>query len=175
MRIEGGALVVTHGFTHYPQQQRRQVFFAGRRRSGAAPRSIVILDGASGMVTFDALQWVARQGIPLSVLDFTGKTLAIMPSPRRDEAIEERQRAAVADPNRTLAISRSLIMRKVEAARETLAEICPDAVAAIRQAEISLTELRLKPPQSLSALRGIEGRVAAAYLSALRPIPIRWT
>jgi CRISP-associated protein Cas1 len=117
----------------------------------------------------------SRQGITLLALEYTGKTLAIMQSPRRDEAIEERQRSAVADPHRTLAISRSLIMRKVEAARETLAAICPDAVAAIRQAEISLNELRDNPPQSLSGLRGIEGRVAVAYFAALRPIPIRWT
>jgi CRISPR-associated endonuclease Cas1 len=37
-----------------------------------------------------------------------------------------------------------------------------------------MQELTTRPPQTLDGLRGIEGRVAQAYFSAWRALPLRW-
>jgi CRISPR/Cas system-associated endonuclease Cas1 len=118
------------------------------------------------MVTFDALYWLARQDIALIALTYAGDVTTIMPAPS-----VVRQHAAAADP---LPIARWLILRKIEAARATLTEICPTAVAATSVIERSLIELRDEPPQTLATLRGIEGRCGAAYFGALRTRPLRW-
>jgi len=57
LRVEGGALTIRDGFTHYPQKQETYCFFKGEL---SIPERIIILDG-SGSVSFDVLSWLAEQ------------------------------------------------------------------------------------------------------------------
>ena len=59
LRIEGGALNIQNGFTHYPQQREIIRYFRG---DVALPERIILLDG-SGSISFDVLSWLAEQKV----------------------------------------------------------------------------------------------------------------
>jgi CRISPR-associated endonuclease Cas1 len=94
-----------------------------------------------------------------------------------DPKLVEAQRAAQASKRRAMEISRSLIAEKIERSIKTLTE-CIDASPARERGLAELTasalEMKRRPPQTMDALRGIEGRVSLAYFTAWRSIPIRW-
>jgi hypothetical protein len=54
LRIEGGALTIRNGLTHYPQKAETYRFFKGEL---AIPERIIMLDG-SGSISFDVLSWL---------------------------------------------------------------------------------------------------------------------
>jgi CRISP-associated protein Cas1 len=173
IRVKRGALAVSHGFTHFPQPKEQQLFFPGERRR---PRMIIVLDAASGVITFDAMFWCAEQQVPLILLDYQGTTTALTPvGAYINRQLQERQRTVASDRSAALRIARELIVQKIEAARETLSITAAcNASSAIANLTDALAELHAHPPRTLSALLGIEGRTAAAYFTAWRSIPLRW-
>jgi CRISPR-associated protein Cas1 len=137
---------------------------------------IIVLDAASGLITFDAMFWCAEQRVPLILLDYQGTTSALTPvGAYVNRQLQERQRTAAADRNTALRIARELIVQKIEGARETLSiTAAGNASSAIANLTDALAELHQHPPRTLSGLLGIEGRTAAAYFTAWRSIPLRW-
>ena len=67
--IEGGALTVRNGFTHYPQKQEARRFFKGEL---AIPERIILLDG-SGSISFDVLAWLSEQRVSLIQINWKGE------------------------------------------------------------------------------------------------------
>ena len=61
LRVASGTLLIKNGFTHYPQQREEFRFFRGDLNR---PARIILLDG-SGSISFDVLDWLAEQDIPL--------------------------------------------------------------------------------------------------------------
>src|SRR4051812_5855568 len=61
LRVDGGTLLVRNGLTHYPQEREELRFFKG---DPAIPPRIIMLDG-SGSMSFDVLDWLAEQRVPL--------------------------------------------------------------------------------------------------------------
>jgi CRISP-associated protein Cas1 len=74
LRIDNGALVVRDGFTHYPQALQEWRFFPG---ASNLPSRIVVLDG-SGSLTFDLMDWLAEQRIPLIRIDWRGDVVTVL-------------------------------------------------------------------------------------------------
>src|SRR5271156_2137469 len=74
LRIDNRALVVRDGFTHYPQTRREWRFFPG---ASNLPSRIVVLDG-SGSLTFDVMDWLAGQRIPLIRIDWRGDVVTVL-------------------------------------------------------------------------------------------------
>src|SRR5712692_8390015 len=66
LNVDNGALVVHGGFTHYPQAASQWRFFPGDPH---LPSRIVVLDG-SGSLSFDVLDWLAAQRVPLIRIDW---------------------------------------------------------------------------------------------------------
>jgi CRISP-associated protein Cas1 len=50
----------------------------------------------------------------------------------------------------------------------------PASERALQEIAESMQELAAQPPRTLDGLRGIEGRVAQAYFTVLRSMPLRW-
>jgi hypothetical protein len=69
LRIEGGALTVRNGLTHYLQKHATYRFFKGDLD---LPTRIVMLDG-SGSISFDVLSWLAEQDVSLVRIDWAGR------------------------------------------------------------------------------------------------------
>ena len=78
---------------------------------------------------------------------------------------------------RALGVATGLIREKIENAIATLEGVIPPSPArelAVVKHHRDAKELATKPPKSLAALLGIEGRTAQAYFAAWQSLPIRW-
>jgi CRISP-associated protein Cas1 len=172
MTVEGGALKIRNGRTHYPQLPEAYRFFPG---SNEIPPRIIILDG-SGYVSLDVLEWLAVQGIPLIRLNWKGDVITVAGGDGyvTNAAKVEWQRATRADPAQRLSFCKSLIRQKLEASVQTLREAIPGSAAqrsAITSAELGIQQLGTA--KDLTDVRGIEALCASVYFAAWRGLPIR--
>jgi CRISP-associated protein Cas1 len=117
LQVDNGALVVRGGFTHYPQRQEAWRFFPG---DPSLPSRIVVLDG-NGSLTFDVIDWLASQGVPLIRIDWKGKVQAVLgvsgygADPKKvAEQLEAKRNG------RALAIATDLIRAKIDNSIDTL-------------------------------------------------------
>jgi CRISPR-associated endonuclease Cas1 len=175
LRIDGGSLFVQNGFTHYPQQREEWRFFPGHPD---LPSRIVVVDG-EGALTFDVLTWLSMQQIPLVQINWRGEAISVAGGTgyAADPEIARAQREAQTDDARRMAICRWLVTDKIGASCDTLAQVVeasPARERALHEVAASLREMTTRPPKTLDALRGIEGRVALAYFTAWRSMPLRW-
>lgn len=173
--IDRGSLFVQNGFTHYPQKREEWRFFPGHPD---LPTRIVLVDG-DGALTFDVLEWLSRQEIPLVQINWRGEVITVAGGNGyvADFKLVQARRSAQASKRQTLAISRWLISEKITACSGTLAQVTEAGSArerALLEIAGSMQELTTRPPQTLDGLRGIEGWVAQAYFSAWRALPLRW-
>ena len=73
LRIEGGSLLVQNGFTHYPQKREEWRFFPGH---ADLPSRIVVVDG-DGTLSFDVLEFLSTQQIPLIQINWRGEAITV--------------------------------------------------------------------------------------------------
>jgi CRISP-associated protein Cas1 len=73
LQIDRGTLFVKNGFTHYPQKQEEFRYFRGDPH---LPNRIIVID-ASGSITFDVLEWLNDQDIPLIHLNWQGNVICV--------------------------------------------------------------------------------------------------
>jgi CRISPR-associated protein Cas1 len=173
LRIHRGSLVVTHGFTHYPQNGREQRFFAGDPK---LPSRIVLLS-ADGSISLDVVRWLSEQRVQLVMLDYRGQVVSVLGTETTAADLELRraQIAALTD-GRGLALASTLIERKLSASLDTLAAL-PASVAqesAIDRVASLMRRLRDDPPRTIGDLRLLEAWAAISYFAAWRTIPLRW-
>lgn len=174
LRIDRGSLYIANGFTHYPQKREEWRFFAGHPD---LPSRIVVVDG-DGSITFDVLAWLSTQRIPLVQVNWQGESIVVAGAGyAADPQLVEAQRAAQASKRRTMEISRHLVAEKIARSADTLRECMDPSPArdrALSELAASTEEMSRRPPKTMDALRGIEGRVAQAYFTAWRSMPLRW-
>jgi CRISP-associated protein Cas1 len=175
LRIDRGTLFVQNGFTHYPQQREEWRFFPGH---ADLPSRIVVVDG-NGALTFDVLAWLSTQRIPLTQISWRGEAIVVVGASgyAADFELVREQRAAQASKRRTMTISRWLVTGKIDAACDTLTqsmEPSPARELVLGELAASAGEITRRQPQTMDALRGIEGRVSQAYFTAWPSIPLRW-
>jgi CRISPR-associated protein Cas1 len=173
LRIRHGALEVRHGRTHYPQAPRTDLFWPGDRRM---PSRILLID-VDGMVTFDVVEFLSRQHVPLVVLDYRGRvvsTLGGTPA-STDLTLREAQLAALTN-GVGVRLSALLIRDKLQGSISTLRSLPPSprVQSGIRRLGEALTELRENEPEDVESVRMIEARGASAYFSAWLHVPVRW-
>jgi CRISPR-associated endonuclease Cas1 len=168
-------LLVRDGFTHWPQERTEHRFFKG---AADLPSRIVMLDG-SGSLSFDVMNWLSEQRIPLIRLDYRGEVVSVIggsgfaPDPEKVQWQIETRR----DPVRRLAFCCDLISAKLENSLTTLREVIPDSSArmvAISRAETGLARIRSCGIRDIDELRMLEASAAAAYFNAWRGIPLKW-
>jgi CRISP-associated protein Cas1 len=175
LRIEGGALTIRNGFTHYPQKQETYRFFKGEL---TIPPRIIMLDG-SGNISFDVLAWLSEQNVPLIRIDWQGNVQSVLANngyaanPHRVEW----QRETRSDPKRCMAFCIDLISRKIDGCIKTLEKTIPRSAPweqAMKRAYADLTRLECDPPRDVVSLHALEAGSAAAYFRAWREIPLQW-
>ena len=174
LRVDNGTLLVKGGRTHYPQEVEEYRFFPGARD---IPSRIILLDG-SGAITFDVLDWLAAQSVPLIRIDWQGQVHAVMSGAGYGAAPQKvREQRTALETGRSLDIAACLIRRKIENSRETLTKAVPFSAlrdkALTIHAEI-LEALSSSRPASIAKLLGLEGKAAFAYFHAWQGIPLKW-
>ena len=176
VRVEGGALVIRQGFTHYPQQREQHRFFRGDL---TLPPVIMLLDG-SGSLSFDVLNWLGEQSVALVRITGEG-ALAVMASGAGFSANSEKLRWQFdmqRDRAKRIEFACDLIARKLENSLATLqsqfAE-SPMGERAIIKARDAVAKLRAGGFTDMNRIRSIEGEAASAYWAAWVGIEMRWT
>lgn len=175
LRIEGGALVIRDGFTHYPQTQARNRYFPGDLE---LPPRILLLDG-SGSLSFDVLSWLAEQGVALARVKWSGE-VATVASGTGFAADHEKvcwQNETRNDQAARLAFASDLIRRKLIASIDTLEAHIPASntqATAIAKATIGTSRLAHESFADINDVRAIEGECASLYFKAWRGLPIEW-
>jgi CRISPR-associated endonuclease Cas1 len=175
LRVDGGTLLIRNGLTHYPQQREEFRLFKGEP---AIPPRIIMLDG-SGCITFDVLDWLAEQRVPLVRINWQGEAVSVIAGSgfAADREKVRWQTETRADPGRRMEFATQLIRRKIAASIETLEAVISEATprdTALVRLHRELDGLTARQPDSVPDLLGIEGRAAAAYFKAWEGIPLRW-
>ncbi len=175
MRVDAGTLLIRDGCTHYPHEPDSYRYFKGDLAT--APR-IILLDG-SGSISFEVLDWLSEQGVPLVRINWKGEVLSILGGNgyAADRNKVTWQEATRADPEKRLAFSADLVRRKIAASIETLEAVIPASTArdaAITKARDAVAQLAASLPGDLTALRLIEATCASAYFAAWRFIKLNW-
>ena len=175
LRIDGGALVIREGRTHHPQQPKTWRFFRGDL---ALPPRLILL-GGSGSISFDVLDWLAAQSLPLIRLSMDGSEASIFGGGgyAADTSKVMWQEATRTNSARRLEFSTGLIREKLANSIITLDGWLPPSKmrdAARQKVEQSIAKIDRDPPGDLTALRLMEATNASAYFSAWRALQIRW-
>src|SRR3984893_13091553 len=112
LRVEGGALTIRNGFTHYPQKQETYRFFKGEL---TIPLRIILLDG-NGSISFDVLAWLSEQNSSLIRIDWqgNGQTVVANNGYAANPYRVAWQHETRSDPKRRMAFCIDLITRKIE-------------------------------------------------------------
>jgi CRISP-associated protein Cas1 len=175
LRIDGGALVIRDGFTHYPQEQARYRFFP---RDLDLPDRILLLDG-SGTLSFDVLSWLAEQGVALARIKSSGEiaTVANGTGYAADRQKVDWQQSTRADMSKRLAFAADLIKRKIASSLPTLEVHIPASKSrdmAFAKAESGIARLERETFTDMNAIFAIEGECASAYFRAWHGLPVNW-
>ena len=173
LRVHRGSLVVTHGFTHYPQVAREQRFFPGDPK---LPSRIILLS-TSGSISIEVARWLSEQHVPLVVLDYRGQVVSVLGTETTAADLDLRRAQIEALTNgRGLVLACSLIERKLAASLSTLETLAASAAqeSAIDRVASLLHRLREEPPQTVDDLRLLEAWAAISYFAAWRSIGLRW-
>lgn len=175
IKVDKGRLIIKDGFTYYPQKAARFEFFKGALD---IPPRIVIVDG-KGVITLDALEWLAEQGVPLIRLKWDGSFSSVVTSGglAADQGLATWQVETRDDPERRAELALELVTAKVEATKNTLEDWVPRSKWWVRSYEnvcAQLERLRNTPPKNLDDILGIEGAVASDYFRAWRGVQLKW-
>ena len=173
LNVNAGTLLITCGFTHYPQKREEYRFFPGDRQ---LPSRIVILDG-DGNITIDALRWLSEQGITLIQIDWKGEVSSVGGSPYAANPKVVRRQLAMQGNDEGLSFCRMLIQEKVHNSIETIKQLAvnaEDAQPMIESMEAIYTKLNKSPPKTLIDLLTLEGIAAAAYFRYWYTLDLCW-
>lgn len=175
LKIDRGALVITDGFTHYPQERQTYRFFRGDLN---LPPRIIILDGSGGL-SFDVLAWLAEQGVALFLVDYRGELISAIGGAAsvQDPDRVKWQIETRTDPEQRLAFCSELIANKLRASVRTMLDVLPDTRArqvALARAEGGIHQLSSGALRTVDQIRELEMRAAGAYFTAWRGLELKW-
>lgn len=171
--INNGCLMVRNGFTHFPQKANEYRFFPNDSKR---PERIIVVDG-SGSISFDALDWLTRNDVPLIRLNWRGEVQTVLNGygSTNIQCIEAQPKAKTG--NRSLEIAKAIISEKLKNSISTLNSVLPKSknrTEAITTLKAYLERVKTASLNSTSQLMGIEGAAAIAYFGAWRSLPIKW-
>jgi CRISP-associated protein Cas1 len=175
LRVERDALIVTEGCTHNPHTPTVHTLYRGMH----GVQRIIVL-GAAGSVTFDALRWCTQQEIAVYLLTRDGGLdSCLTPEASADAKLRRRQYAAL-DNGQAGIIVRELVRRKLAGQQQILATHpeLPGQAQALATFRDWCQWLDLDNPPAwqhdIDQLRIFEGRLAQVYFAAWMGWPLRW-
>jgi len=120
LSVKDRSLIITEGrfsplsFTCYANGEFREPKLL-KFRPRQIPYDSIIIEGHSGMITFEAINWLMHHNTPVFMLDYDGSLIsAIMPPQPIRGDLRRAQVEAHLDPKIRLTIARSFIEAKLE-------------------------------------------------------------
>jgi CRISPR-associated endonuclease Cas1 len=124
------------------------------------------------------LAWLSEHNIPLIQINWRGEIINVV-SEIPEKTISDRLKFQLIAKNGDggLKIALKLISQKISNSIDTLQHALPksgNVDLAIKKLENEFNLLKRNPPQAVSHLMGVEGRVGYAYFDAWRTCRIKW-
>lgn len=173
LNIDSGTLLIKCGFTHHPQQREEYRFFPRDRQ---LPSRIVILDG-DGSITFDALEWLSVQGVPLVQIDWRGDVSCVGGVNYAAHPDLTQKQLLMQKNGEGFCFAKWLISKKIENCHATIKKISGNSAEAkfnLQKIKEQGDVLNKKSRLNLPSLLAIEGNAAAAYFRYWYTLPLRW-
>jgi CRISPR-associated endonuclease Cas1 len=163
VRMQAGHLEIEDGIG----PERRKVRLA---RVGHGLRRLVVI-GADGFISLEALRWLADQDAAFVMLDRDGTVLVSTGPVRPSDARLRRAQAMAIQNGSALQITRELLSQKLAgqeqvARRKLLDTETANIIAEFRE--------RVRTAETIDAIRYFESQAAAAYWAAWRDLPINF-
>ncbi len=147
-----------------------------KRRQGRFPRvrhglKRLVVIGSTGMVTFEALRWLADQDAAFMMLDRDGSVLTVSGPVGPSDARLRRAQSLAHQSDVAVRISRELISQKLQGQERLLRGALHESVGADI---VALNRSKLDDTRTVQAIRQIESLGAQAYWSAWRDMPVNF-
>jgi CRISPR-associated protein Cas1 len=133
------------------------------------PHDSIIVEGSSGMITFEAMRWLMHHNTPVFMLDYDGSLIsAIMPPQSIRGDLRRAQVEAHLDSEKRLTIARSFIEEKLERSSQVLHWLreSHDVEQEIRR--FNREACALPKAKTVDDVRGVEGHAAEFYWQAFK-------
>lgn len=173
LNVDSGTLLIKCGFTHYPQKREEYRFFPKDRQ---LPSRILILDG-DGSITFDALEWLSQQGIPLVQIDWRGSVSCVGGADYAANFDLVKRQLEIQGNKQGFEFSRELVREKIKNSYQTIKDISqnsPEAQPMLEKIKEQADALKKNPPDNLASLLAVEGIAAAAYFRYWYTLSLKW-
>jgi len=181
LRVRRHHLEITDGFPLEAPQETRRVSRAVKR-----VQRVLLLAG-SGVVTVDALDWCAENGVPLVAVSQSGEARwTVLPGSGGAHQAALRRAQALAPFTEVGAdIARWLILRKISGQRNVLQDLAErlrqlqqpgwsGVVPSSAAKKLDALLLRLEQVHSTAAARQIEAEAAGVYWSGWKGLPLHF-
>ena len=137
----------------------------------------IILDNHSGNISFDAIKWLLKHDIQISILNWNGNLLGItLPESPKLGNLRIKQYQKYLDNKIRYQIAENIVFAKVQSSFNLLKELSKfylidiDKIKTEFEAELGSYLDKLKKYQSFANLLSYEGRIAQVYFDALGTI-----
>ena len=146
------------------------------RRHGRFPRvrhglKRLVVIGSTGMVTFEALRWLADQDAAFVLLDRDGSVLTVSGPVGPSDARLRRAQSLAHQSDVAVRISRELISQKLEGQKRIARDVLRDLTVA---QTIAGFRPSLESADSIQEIRQTESQAAQAYWSAWHDLPVNF-
>ena len=174
LSVKNRRLIVREGrfspltFTRYSSGEFREPKSL-KFRPRQLPYDSILVEGSSGMITFEAVRWLMHHNVPVFMLDYDGSLFsAIMPPQPIRGDLRRSQVEAHLDSEKRLTIARAFIEAKLEGSGQILDWLreSHDVEQGIRRFKKEAYELH--KAKTVDDVRGVEGRAAEFYWQAFQ-------
>jgi CRISPR-associated endonuclease Cas1 len=146
------------------------------RRQGRFPRvrhglKRLVVIGSNGMVTFEALRWLADQDAAFVMLDRDGSVLAVSGPVGPSDARLRRAQSLAHQSGVAVQIAAELIRQKLDGQQKLARNVLKNSIVA--EAIVSF-RTALGSADSIQGIRQFEAQAAQAYWSAWHSLPVNF-
>jgi len=178
--VKDRSLIICEGrfsplsFTRYSNGEFREPRLL-KFRPRQLPYDSIIVEGHSGMITFEAINWLMHHNTPVLMLDYDGSLIsAIMPPQPVRGDLRRAQVEAHLNPKKRLTIARSIIEAKLERSDQVL-----NWLGESHDMERDIRSFReeahgLGHAKTVDEIRSVEARAAETYWRAFqKAVPVK--
>ena len=133
------------------------------------PHDSIVVEGHSGYVSMQALHWLARNNIPLFIMNYDGAIISqVLPSIPIKADLRIAQIDASRDAKKKVTIAKALVQAKIARSLQLL-DWLAERYDITREAQTTKHEaMKLPNASTVTQLRTVEGRTALRYWEAYR-------
>ena len=133
------------------------------------PYTAIIIEGHSGYISFQALHWLSRNGIPVFIMDYDGSVISsiLPPVPVKPE-VRIAQIKTASDTQTTFRIAKNLFQAKMNRSLQLLDWLSEAYDIETEMQATKREAMAVSEASTVPQLRTVEGRVALYYWQAFR-------